>query len=187
MPPVVKQGIDRFLKHALFITDDDFRSLELKQVFEAVVSIDHPPIKIVQIGSGKAPTFQWHQRPEIWRNDWQHHKNHPIRTGLAGDEALKKLDALGQFFAYLLAAGLRHRNLQLLNLFIQVDRFESSSDSTRTHFCLKSVSPVGLPSLAIFHFAEQLMLLQRSRARVNDKVIFIINHTLELTRSHVEN
>ena len=187
MPPVVKQGIHRFLKHALFIADDDFRSLELKQVFEAVVSIDPPPIKIVQIGSRKAPTLQWHQRPEIWGNDWQNDKNHPIRTGLAGNEPLKKLDALGQFFAYLLTAGLRHGNLKLLNLFVQVDRFESPSDSTRTHFCLKSVNPVGLPSLTVFHFAEQLMLLQRGRARVNDKIVFIINHTLELAGSHVEN
>ena len=57
MATVVKQRIDGLLKHALFVPDNDFRSLEQQQVFEAVVAVDDPAIEIVQVGGGEAAAF----------------------------------------------------------------------------------------------------------------------------------
>src|SRR5262245_866413 len=55
---VVEQRVDSFLQHALFVSDNDIRRLELKQVLEAVVPVDHATIEIVEIGGRKAATFQ---------------------------------------------------------------------------------------------------------------------------------
>ena len=62
VPTIIHQGIDRLLQHPLFITNDDFGSLQLKQITQPVIPIDHPAIKIIQIGSRKPTTFQRHQR-----------------------------------------------------------------------------------------------------------------------------
>ncbi len=95
MTPIVKQRINSFLKHAFFIPDDYLRGLELKKILEAIVSVDHPSIEIVQIGSGESPTFQRHEWPEVRRYDRQNNQNHPIGTSLAGLESLIELDSLG--------------------------------------------------------------------------------------------
>src|SRR5437879_1994862 len=49
MAAIVEQRIDGFLQHALFIANDDFGCLQLKQVAQAVVAINDAAIKIVQI------------------------------------------------------------------------------------------------------------------------------------------
>ena len=46
---VVKQAVDRLLKHALFISQNHFRCLDLDQALQAVVSDDHAAVQIIQI------------------------------------------------------------------------------------------------------------------------------------------
>src|SRR5258706_2358353 len=41
---VVKERIDGLLKHALFVANDDFRGVEIDELFEAVVAIDDAAI-----------------------------------------------------------------------------------------------------------------------------------------------
>ena len=47
MPTIVKQSVHRFLQHSFFVANDDVRRLEHEQIFEPVVAINHPAIKIV--------------------------------------------------------------------------------------------------------------------------------------------
>src|SRR4029077_9447759 len=51
---IVKQGVDRFLKHALFVAHDDVRSAQLHELLQPVVAVDDAAIEVVQIGSGEA-------------------------------------------------------------------------------------------------------------------------------------
>ena len=104
---VVEQRVDRFLQHALFVADDDFRRLELEQVLQPVVAVDDAAIKIVQVRGGETSAFQRNQRTQIRRNHRQHLEDHPFRTALRSLEALNKLDTLRQFLANLLALGRR--------------------------------------------------------------------------------
>ncbi len=46
---IVKQRIHRFLQHALFIADDDIRRTQFHQPLQAVIAVDDPAIKIIQI------------------------------------------------------------------------------------------------------------------------------------------
>jgi hypothetical protein len=64
MAAVVEQRVDGFLQHALFVPDDDVRSLELEQVLETVVAVDDATIEVVQVGGRKAAAFQRNERDE---------------------------------------------------------------------------------------------------------------------------
>src|SRR5262245_10858271 len=44
---VVKQCIDRRLKHALFIADDDVRSMQLHELLQTVVAVDNAAVEII--------------------------------------------------------------------------------------------------------------------------------------------
>src|SRR4051794_8343937 len=50
---VVEQRINRFLKHALLVADDDVRRAQLDQPLEAVVAVDDAAIEIVEVGCGE--------------------------------------------------------------------------------------------------------------------------------------
>src|SRR5687768_15266612 len=45
--PVVEQGVDRLLEHALLVPEDDLGRLVLDQLGEPVVPVDHPPIEVI--------------------------------------------------------------------------------------------------------------------------------------------
>ena len=77
---VVEQGIHSFLQHALFVTDDDIRSLEREEVLETVVTVDDATVKVVQIGSRKAATFKRNERTKVWWNNWEHFQHHVFRA-----------------------------------------------------------------------------------------------------------
>ena len=44
---VIKQSIDRFLQHPLFIADDHFRRVQVHQLLQPVVAVDHATIQII--------------------------------------------------------------------------------------------------------------------------------------------
>src|SRR5690606_33956391 len=46
---VVKQGVDSFLQHAFFVTQDDLGGLEFHELFKAVVTVDYTTIEIIEI------------------------------------------------------------------------------------------------------------------------------------------
>src|SRR5882762_7884850 len=103
MPAVVEQSVHGLLEHSLFVSNDDVRRLEQKEVFESVISINNPAIKIVQVRGHKTPAFERNQGTQIRRNNRQHIQNHPLGARVRILEALNKLETLGQFLANLFA------------------------------------------------------------------------------------
>ena len=59
---VVEQGVDCFLKHALLVVEHDFRSAELDQSLQTVVTVDHATVEVVEIGGGETATVELHHR-----------------------------------------------------------------------------------------------------------------------------
>ena len=78
-PAVVEQRIHRLLQHALLVPKNDLRRAVLHQFLEPVVTVDHAPVKIVEIARGKAPAIERNKRPQIGGNDRDHVENHPHR------------------------------------------------------------------------------------------------------------
>ena len=102
---VVDQGIDGFLEHALFIAHDDLGGQDLLQSSEAVVAIDHPPVQVVEVARGEATAIQLHHRPQIRWNHRDHIQNHPLGTGIGGDEVINNPQTLDQLGPLLPLAG----------------------------------------------------------------------------------
>ena len=90
MTAVVEQRVHRFLQHALFVADDDFRRLELEQVLQPVIAVDDAAIEIVQIRRRETSAFERNERTQVRRNHRQHGEDHPFRTALGGGKALEQ-------------------------------------------------------------------------------------------------
>ena len=59
---VINQSINSFLKHALFVAADNFWSIEVDKLLQAIVTVNNAAIEIVQIGGCKAATSERNHR-----------------------------------------------------------------------------------------------------------------------------
>ena len=118
---VVEQRVHGFLKHALFVANDNVWRAQLHELLEPVVAVDDAAIEVVEIGSGEAAAIERHQRAQLRRKNRDHVQNHPfglvaaLAEGFQNLQALGKLDALLErgiglhFFAQLVARASRLR------------------------------------------------------------------------------
>ena len=101
---VVEQRVNRLLKHTLLITQNDFRSLDINQSFQTIVTNDHTTIQIIQVRSGETSTIQRNQRTQFGRNHRNHLHDHPFRfiTAAWSTERLYHLQAFQSLILALL-------------------------------------------------------------------------------------
>jgi phosphoribosylformylglycinamidine (FGAM) synthase-like enzyme len=99
---IVKERVNSFLEHALFVADDDLRRFELEQVPQTVVPVDDAAVEVVQVRRGETSAFEWDERAQVGRDDGEHFEHHPLGARAAVHEALAELEALGEFLAVLL-------------------------------------------------------------------------------------
>ena len=59
---VVNQGVNRLLKHSFFIAHYDFRRLQVSQFFKTIIAVNHPTIKVINIGGGMPASIQLNHR-----------------------------------------------------------------------------------------------------------------------------
>ena len=93
---VVEQRVDRFLKHALLVADDDVRRAQFDQPLQAVVAVDDAAIEIVEIGRREAAAVERHQRTQIRRDHRHFSEDHPFGLVARLHEGLDDLQALGE-------------------------------------------------------------------------------------------
>jgi hypothetical protein len=179
MAAVVEQGVHRFLQHALFVADDDIGRLQLQQVAQTVVAVDDATVEVVQVGGGEAAAFERHERTQVGRNDRQDFEDHPLGTGVGAQERLQHLDALGQLLAVCL--------LRVVSI-----SWSSSVDGLPPSRCASSgrarprrpswprrPSPYLSWASRNSSLAEELLLLQRGVAGIDDDVVLVIEDALE--------
>src|SRR5690606_19831100 len=97
---IVEQRINRFLKHALLVADDDAGSLQLDQALQTVVTVDHTTIKVVQIRGREAAAIERNQRTQVRRNDRNNLEDHPFRLVAGIEEVLHHLEALQELLLF---------------------------------------------------------------------------------------
>src|SRR3984893_14774262 len=184
--PVVKQSVNGFLKHALFVAHDDVRSVQLHQFFQAVVAVDHAPIKIVQIRRREAAAIERHQRTQLRRQDRKHIQNHPLGLVAALAERFKNLQAFGILDALLQARIRLHLFAHLFGKFFDFDALQKFLDGFRAHLRAELPREI-LLQFAIFFLGEHLAFLDaRNIARVDDHVAFKIKNALEVAHGNVQ-
>jgi len=194
---VVEQGVDRFLQHALLITQDHFRSLDINQALEAVVANDDAAIEIVQIRRGEATTFEWHQRAQLRRDHGDHAHDHPL--GAVFDAAIGFAEGLGygqtlERLSFTLLTSLRlDLETQFLGEAHEVRALEQLFNSLATDHgdelfwivVLEAIVVLAdlIQDVEILVFGEKLLLFdaQGSGAtRVDDDVVLVIDDLLEI-------
>ena len=183
---VIEQRVHGFLQHALFVAHDHVRRVQLDQLLQPVVAVDHAAVQVVQIGGGEAAAIQWHQRAQLRRNYRDDVQNHPLRLVAALAEAFHHAQALGVLQLLLLALLGLHL---LANLFAErfdVDLLEQFLDALGAHHGdeLAGEFLVELPlALVGDHFtAAQAGIV----ARLHDHVGFEIEHALQFAQRDVQ-
>ena len=104
---VVDKCVNSLLKHSLFISDDNVGSVQLKELFKTVVSVDNSSVKVVEVGGSKSAAVKLNHRTNIggnYRNDVQ---NHPLGTVARLSECLCNLKALENSCLFLTACILK--------------------------------------------------------------------------------
>src|SRR5579872_6232088 len=181
---VVDERIDRFLQHALFVLDDDFGSRQLQQPLQPVVAVDDAAVEIVEIRGRKTAAVELHHGAQFGRNDRHARQDHPFRlvAGMQeGFDHFQPLDRLDPFLAGRLLEIFAQLGLQL----VQVEVAQQLADGFGAHARTERVA-VFFAVLAIFLLGEDLALLKRRSAGIDDDVGGEINDLLELARRHVE-
>ncbi len=102
------------------------------------------------------------------------------------DKGLDQLQPLDQLLAPRLRAGLAQIDAQLLALLAEIDRRQHRAQRLGADRGGELVLAVIVLRLQIFLLAQQLVLLQRGQARLDDDVILEIEDALEILQRHVE-
>ena len=181
---VVQQGVDRFLQHALFVAHDDVRRRQIQQALQTVVTVDHPTIQVVQVGSREAATIQRNQRTQVRRQHWQDGQDHPLRQVARALESFHQLQTLGQLLDLGFRVGLRNLFAQATDLVLQVDSVQQLADSLGTHAGVEVVTEL-LQRFEVLLVVQQLALFQGGHARVDNDIALEVEHALDVTQGHV--
>ena len=183
---VIDQSVNRFLKHALFIADDDVRGAQLQQPFQAVVPVDDSSVKVVQVRGGESAAVQLNHRTDIRGNDRHHVQDHPLRAVAGKPEAFHDLQALQQADP-LLPGGGSKLFLQLVGEGIQVDFLQELFNGFRAHAGLEIVL-IFFPHIPVFFFIQELLLGQLSGgAGVGDDVHGKVQHLFQHPGRDIQN
>ena len=183
---VVEQGVDGFLKHSLFVADDDLRRTQFDQPFQAVVAVDHPTVEVIQVRGGEPPAVQRHQRAQLGRDDRDFRENHPFRPGVGIDEGLHQLQAFNVFFAFGFRIGFLEVDAQIGQFFFQVDGGQHFPQRLGADADGKGVLAVFCDGRLVFLFAEGLMQFQRRQPRFDHHIGLEVKHPLKAFQRHVE-
>ena len=174
---VVDEGVDRLLKHALLVADDDVRRLKLHQALEAVVAVDDAAVKVVQVAGREPAAVELHHRAHVGRDDRQRLENHPLGTVAREPERLDHLQPLDEA-----DLALPLRGLQLL--------FQIGAQLLEVDFLQQRLNRLGADAdgevvfiffiiIAVLLLGEKLLLRQRRVAGIDDDILREIQHLFQ--------
>ena len=183
---IVEQGVDGFLQHPLLVTDDDIRRAQLDEALEAVVTVDHTTIEVVEVRRRETAAIQRYQRTQFRRDDRDNRQDHPFRLVAGGDEVLEQLETLGVLLQLQLGTGFLHvfTDLGALGFHIHVDQDFAHSFSADAGG--ESVFAILVLRVHVFFFGKKLERLQRGQARLDDDIVLEVENTLDILERHVE-
>ena len=189
---VVEQRVHRLLQHPLLVADDDLGRVEIDQLLEPVVAVDDAAIEVVQVAGGEVAAIEQHERPQVRRDDRDALQDHPLaacslRVAQRLDD-LQPLDEVALASAWTACPSCVSLSSWSRSSSRQVDEVELLQqllDRLGPHVGLEGVA-VLLAGLAVLVFGEELLLLERRLARVDDDVVLEVDDLLQAGRLHVQ-
>ena len=157
-PAVVDQGIHGLLQHPLLVADNDIRRSQLQQSLQTIISVDDPPVQIIQIRGGETSSVQLHHRPDIRRNHRDYIHDHPIGHVPGLPESFYYLQPLNNTSTFL-AGRILQPSPQFLGFLVQFNGLQQLFDGFRSHSNTEFIS-VGLSGILVFFFRQDLLVIQ---------------------------
>ena len=181
---VIEQRVHRFLEHPLLVAHDQVGGPQVDQPLEAVVAVYHPPVEVVQVAGGEAPTFQRHQGAQFRGDHRDHVEDHREGVVVRFAERLDDLQPLDHLLAFGFRAHLAHIGVERCAEGLQVDRLEQFADRLGAHAraeVRKLVVQFPVP-----FFLQQLLHGQLGAARIQHHVGIEVQHSLQIPQGHVQ-
>ena len=166
---IVDQRVYCFLKHTFLITNNDIRCSQFQKTFQTVVTVDDSSVQIIQVRCCKTSTIELYHRTKIWRNNRDCSHDHPLRTVSGFTERFynfQSLDDSGTF----LSSCIYQFCLELLSIFLKIDRFEKFHNRFCTHSNTEIVS-VCFTGILIFFLSENLFVLKSGVSRIQYNIV----------------
>src|SRR5579864_3337141 len=166
---VIEQRVDGFLQHALLIADDHVRRVQLDQLLQPVVAVDHAAIEIVQIGGGKTAAIQRNQRTQFRWNYRDYIQDHPLGFVAALAERFDNLQTLGILQPLLHRGLIFHLLAQFGGKLVNVNPFQKFLDGFSAHHGLEAGSTELLVEFAELGFVlDDFALFYGSVTAIHD-------------------
>ena len=182
---VVEQRIDRLLKHALLVADDDVGRAQLDQPLQAVVAVDDAAIEVVEIGRREAAAVERDERAQVRRDDRDRRQDHPFRLVAGLDEGLDDLQALGELLGLQLRGRFGDLDAQVGRDLLEIHGAQHLADRFRADHRREGILAVLVLGARILVLREELALLQGGEAGLDDDVVLEIEDALEILERHV--
>ena len=183
--PVVEQGVDRLLEHALFVAHDDVGRVEGEKPLQTIVAIDDPAIQVVEIGGRETSAIERHQRAQLRRQHRQHAHHHPLGLVAGTLERLHELEPLRELLDLRLRTGLRQLLPQQDDLAVEVDGAQQVVDCLGAHLRLEVVA-VLLDGVEVHVVRQQLAPFEVRHSRVDDDERLEVENPLDVAQRHVQ-
>src|SRR5690348_6795014 len=184
---VVEQRVHRLLQHALFVAHDDFGGVQVHQLLQPVIAVDHAAIQVVEVGGGEAPAIQGYQGAEFRRNDRNHVQNHPLRLVAAFAEGLDYFQALGILQALLHRGLVLHLLAQFGGQLLHLHALEQFLDGLGAHHGLEAGGAELLVQFAELGFVlDDLGFFHPGIAGIHHHVGLEVEHGLEVAQGDIQ-
>ncbi len=184
---VIEQGVDRFLKHALFVAHDDFGRMQVHELLQPVVAVDDAAIEIVEIGGGKAAAVERNEGAKLRRDHGDHVEDHPLGLVAGLAEGLDDLEALGILEALLQGGFGLHALAQFDGELVDVNALEEFLDGLGAHHAFEAGGAVLLVDFAELGFVlDDLAFADGRVAGIDHDVALEVEDGLEVAKGDIE-
>src|SRR5699024_4906345 len=156
------------------------RSTKVKQAFQAVVTVDHTTIEIVQVTRCKTAAVQLYHRTDFRRNDRQYIEYHPRRVVAGTAEGFDDFKTLDRSCQTLSCCSLKFLS-EHFELFVELYILQKVPDCLSTHFCSESVT-VLVVVFTVLTLCQQLLRFESGGTRLDHHVGGEINDLFKGTR-----
>ena len=182
---VINKSINGFLKHTLFVADDDIRRTQLQKPLEAVISVDYPAIEVVKVAGREPAAIEGYHGAKIGRNYGNDIEDDPFRLIAALDEGLDDFEPLYSIGA-LLAGAVRDLLAKLDFGLFKVDLHEKLFNGFRTHTGFEALCAVFFLSVMVFLIGKELLIFKGSGAGIRNHIGYKIQYLFKAPGAHIE-
>ena len=183
---VVEQGVNGFLKHTLFVADNDVGGAEFLQTLQTVVTVDDAAVQVVQVGGGETAAIERNERTQVRRNDGNDFQDHPLGLVVGLEESFNNLEALGELLLLGLALGLLRFFTQFDAEGRKVEFFEQATDGFGAHAHGEAFFAETFDHLQVVIFRDDLHAGKVGGTRIENDVGVEVKDLFQIGHGHVE-